>query len=59
MRLDLYDLGIRPVFTSKGKGLTWPGPLYKRIGWKIGAAFIRIGIAMGGEKVSWHRKRCA
>lgn len=43
----LYRIGIRPIFGNKGHGLTWPGPLHKRIGRRIGNVFVRLGRGLG------------
>jgi hypothetical protein len=43
----LYQIGLFPIFGNKGYGLTWPGPLHRRIGRKIGRIFILIGKALG------------
>lgn len=45
----LYQIGLLPILTNKGYGLTWPGPLHKRIGWRIGRGLIWMGRKMGAR----------
>jgi len=44
-----YDIGLLPIFGNKGCGLTWPGPLHRRLGRKLGRIFIWIGKRLGAH----------
>lgn len=44
-----FAIGLLPIFTNKGMGLTWPGHLHNRIRWRVGRALIKAGRFIAGR----------
>ena len=52
IRRRLYDIGLLPIFGNKGYGLTWPGPLHRRLAIKLGEALITAGKKFGARSLT-------
>jgi hypothetical protein len=50
LRRWLFEIGLLPIIGNKGYGLTWPGPLHKRIARRVGAGFIWVGNRLGADR---------